>query len=673
MIKSMKNLFFKFSFVCITLFGIHACSQEVQEIYLSDMDYSLMISGWQTTKADSSVTGRPLTINKVTYERGLGTHAPSEMTFEHDGSPGRFLATVGVDDFSDKGSLEFIVFTDKGIPFRSGMMTKGDSGIDVDVNLRGVRQLSLVVDTGRDGYMYDHANWAEARFVGAKIPVPIDINNIVEEPYMLTPPAPKYPRINGAKIYGVTPGKPFLFRVATTGERPISFSAVNCPEGLHLNPETGIISGISPPKGVYEVIIKAENKFGKCEEKLKIASEGALALTPHMGWNGWYIHMREVTQKHMEEAAVAMVESGMADYGYCYVNIDAGWAKSPGMPNDPVYGSPMRAEDGTILCNKKFPDIRAFTVLVHSLGLKAGIYSSPSNVTCADFVGAYGHEAQDAKTFSDWGFDFLKYDWCSYGTLTADRKNEPDYYRNPFSLMGNILKEQERDIVFNLCQYGMDNVWEWGKEAGGHSWRIRGDIGHGGLLSNLYSVGLSQSEYHKYSGPGGWNDPDYILIGTINNIFGTTNESTPGFKQSPLSPSTQYTYMTMWSMLAAPLIFSGDMTQLDEFTLNILCNNEVIEVNQDELGAGGYCISSEDLIEVWEKPLYDGTYAVAVFNRRPVEYEIKVDWNVLNYGNATEIRDIWRQKNIRGLKALSGVKIPRNGCAMYRMKKNKVN
>ena len=655
--KTMKRLILSFGLAIL----ITACKPQ-QTVYLSDLDLSYMTSGWGTPKVDSSVTGTPLSIAGVVYERGVGSHASSEMAFVHDGSAGRFTAMVGLDDnASDTGSVEFFVFTDRGVAFSSGVMRTGDPAMPVDVNLRGVHELFLIATTTADGQAYDHANWADAQFKCNAVPQPTDCH-MNEEPYLLTPPAASTPRINGAKVYGVTPGKPFIFRIAATGERPMNFSAKDLPEGLILNAETGIITGTSPVRGEYNITITASNSQGACVDTLKIVSGDKLALTPHMGWNSWYIHLLGVTQKDMEDAAQAMVSSGLADYGYCFVNIDDGWMVKVNS-DDPIIGGPLRDKDGTILCNKNFPNMRAFTDLVHSLGLKAGLYTSPGTSTCGGYAGALHHEEQDAKTFAEWGFDFLKYDWCSYGSDTKNESDDPDYFRKPYRKMNSYLRKLPRDIIYNLCQYGMDNVWEWGAEVGGQSWRTRGDIGGPSLVDNMFSMGFFQGTIKDYSGPGGWNDPDYLLFGDIYDF------QTGGTKRSDLSPSEQYTCMTLWCMISAPLIFSGDITTLDEFTLNVLCNAEVIAVDQDPLGKSGYCVSDESMIEVWEKPLADGSWAVSVFNRRPTRASVEIDWGKLGYGEVKQVRDLWRQVDMGDIHAVSKLDIPRHGCMMFKMVK----
>ena len=288
-------------------------------------------------------------------------------------------------------------------------------------------------------------------------------NGAVNEIY--TPRPKPQPCINGPLIYGCRPGHPFLYRIPCQGERPIFFSVKGLPTDLKLDPSTGIISGKVPAKGQYELTIQAKNPKGKDERKLKIVSGEKLALTPPMGYNHWYAHYDRITDAMMREAADVIISSGMADVGYSYVNIDDCWMNAP-KNNDPKRVGQLRDETGNIVPNSYFPDMNGLTDYIHAKGLKAGIYTSPGKLTCGGFAGAFQHEEQDARQFAAWGFDFLKYDWCSFGEIVK-KDNSLDAFQKPYRKMGTILKSLDRDIVFNLCQYGMGEVWKWGAEVEG--------------------------------------------------------------------------------------------------------------------------------------------------------------------------------------------------------------
>ena len=496
---------------------------------------------------------------------------------------------------------------------------------------------------------------------GAVLTYPLSIkNDSVEERYILTPPPSPLPRINGAKIVGASAAKPFLFTVATSGNRPMTFEAAGLPKGLNLDKSSGVITGMCLQEGKYPVVVTATNSLGICRDTIEIVIGGDLALTPHMGWNSWYIYATGVTQEIMEKSAQAMYDEGLVNFGYTYVNIDDGWEVKAGS-DDPVIGGPGRDPDGTIRTNRNFPDMKSLTSYIHNLGLKAGLYSSPGRTTCGGYTGSFGYEALDIKTFSDWGFDFLKYDWCSYEKEA--KSHDLEELQKPYRLIAKLIEEADRDIILNLCQYGMGDVWKWGKEVGGRSWRTTGDIGDTrNLLASMFRIGFFQEQLKDYSGPGGWNDPDYLLFGDIYDWDKKIQ------RPSPYTPSEHYTCMTLWCMMSAPLIFSGNITSLDDFTKNILCNAEVIAVNQDKLGKQGYSIYNQDMVEIWKKDLADGTTSIAIFNKRPVGCTVAIDWHKIGYQHIHYIRDLWRQTDLGNTLEVNSFDIPAHGCVMLKMK-----
>ena len=459
---------------------------------------------------------------------------------------------------------------------------------------------------------------------------------------VLTPKPPASPRINGPAVYGARPGHQFLYRIPATGERPMRFSAAGLPRSLKLDPATGIVSGSTPgERGEYRVTFTAKNRAGSGRRAFRIVVGDTLALTPPMGWNDWYTHYNRITDKLMRAGADTMIASGMADYGYQYVNIDDCWMVRPDA-TDPEIGGEPRDAAGAIRPNKRFPDMKALADYIHSKGLKAGLYTSPGPLTCARFTGSYQHEEIDARKFAEWGFDFLKHDWCSYtkvagGTTLADRQK-------PYRLMGGILQKIDRDIVLNLCQYGMSDVWKWGGEVGGHCWRTTDDLGleKDSSLPGFYSIGFKNAEHFADAGPGRWNDPDYILIGQVGNAFKIDAPPSP----TKLTPDEQYSYMSMWALMASPLFYSGDMRYLDEFTLNVLCNTEVIDVDQDPLGKQARVVRKTASEFVLAKPMEDGSVAVGLFNLEREPRRISVSWGDLGIAGERRVRDVWRQKDI---------------------------
>lgn len=639
------------------------CSASAATTRLEELTIEWMTSGWGRTVKNQSVTGKPLGIGGETFATGVGTHATSETIIQLDGRVQSFSGRVGVDDNAGNkvASIEFILTGDDRELWRSGICRLGEKPRAFDVKLTGVRQLELLVTDAGDGANHDHADWVEAVFTheGAA-PRIQDPTPPKEEAVLLTPAAPASPRINGPKVYGVRPGSPFLYRVPCTGARPMQFSAENLPAGLTLDASSGIISGRVAAAGTFNVVLRSKNAHGEASRPFRIVAGPQLALTPPMGWNSWYIHYNRVTDRVMRQAADQMIATGMADYGYQYVNIDDCWMVKVNS-QDPNIGGPTRDAQGRLQGNKLFPDMKGLTDYIHSKGLKAGTYISPGPSTCAGYEGSYGHEELDARTFAAWGFDFLKYDWCSYGDKAGGSTLE--HFKKPYQQMWRLLQKQDRDIVFNLCQYGMGDVWRWGGEVG-HCWRTTGDLGleNGARLPGFYNIGFSNARHSEFAKPGNWNDPDYILIGWVGNAHGM-GEGTP----TTLTPNEQYSYMSMWSLMAAPLVFSGDMAKLDAFTLNVLCNAEVIDVDQDPLGKQARVIRQSRNEFVLLKELEDGGKALGLFNLDRGPARMKVSWDELGLKGTLKARDLWRQSDIGTATGSFEAQVPRHGVVLVKL------
>ena len=626
---------------------------------LAELDLSSVRQGWGTPQRDTSCEGKPLTLGGKVFPHGLGSHANATIHLALDGQVERFRAVVGVDDETGgRGSVQFTIRGDGQALFDSGVMKGKDAPKTVDLELKGVKRLSLVVTDGGDDINFDHADWGDAVFTCAGA-APAVATPPQEPKVVRTPPPPAAPRINGPRVFGVRPGSPFLFRIPCTGDRPMTFAVKELPAGLTVDAASGLITGrlADAATRTLRTTLVAENAHGRAERELRIVVGDTLALTPTMGWNHWYTHYNRITDALVRQAADAMADSGMADAGYAYVSIDDCWMNIARHADASRVG-PGRDAQGNILPNKNFPDMKGLTDYIHGKGLRAGLYTSPGPRTCAGFEGAWQHEAQDAKQFADWGFDLLKYDWCSYGNVAQGEGREK--LTRPYKLMGDLLKRQGRDIVLNLCQYGMGNVWEWGAEVGGQSWRTGGDLGF--ELHRIFEVALKNVGLREYNKPGAWNDPDYIQIGCIGNAGGM------GLPQPcPLSPNEQYSFMALWCLMASPLFYSGDMRALDEFTLNVLCNPEVIDVNQDPLGQCARLAGKADVQFVLVKDLEDGSKAVGLFNRDEFDGAVSVGWEALGVQGPQKVRDLWRQKDLGTLDGKLEATVGRRGCEVYRL------
>ncbi len=654
--QSLPGRLRTWSILVATTLGLNL--EAAETVWLDSLDLSKMRQGYGKPQINRSIREQSLRIGGRTFERGVGTHAASAFWVDLAGGTDRFQAFVGVDDAANgPATLSFQVYADGRKVFDSGVMRPGDAAKAVDVDLRQVDRLFLRVQDGGDGIGFDHANWAEAKFLVSGT-APKAGSPPREEAVILTPkPGPK-PRINGPSIYGCRPGRPFLYRIPTTGERPMKFRASGLPPGLVVDPVRGIVTGQVAKGGTFVVTFRASNQHGTARKKLRIVCGDTLSLTPSMGWNHWYAHYNRITDAMMREAADVMVRSGMADAGYQYVSIDDCWMNAPKY-DDPLRVGPLRDAQGNIVPNRHFPDMRALTAYLHAQGLKAGIYTSPGPFTCAGFAGAYQHEAQDARQFAEWGFDLLKYDWCSYGEVVkGDSRLET--FQKPYQLMGDLLKQQNRDILLNLCQYGMANVWEWGAKVGGQSWRTAGDLGF--ELDRIFEVALKNAEHREWSRPGSWNDPDYLQIGHIGAAHGM-GEPRP----CPLSPNEQYAFMSLWCLMASPLFYSGDMRTLDEFTLNVLCNPEVIEVNQDALGQCARVIPLSEDTFLMVKDMEDGSKALGLFNQGELPAQVAARWADIGLRGKPRVRDLWRHQDLGKFETEFSVAVPRRAGALVRV------
>jgi alpha-galactosidase len=364
----------------------------------------------------------------------------------------------------------------------------------------------------------------------------------------------------------------------------------------------------------------------------------SLALTPPLGWNSWNVWAARVDDAKVRAAADALVSSGLAAQGYTYVNIDDAWEGA-------------RDANGEITSNEKFPDMKALADYVHSKGLKIGIYSSPGPRTCQQrYAGSYQHEAQDAKTWSKWGFDYIKYDWCSYSDVEPNRDSLPGLQK-PYTVMRSALDQLDRDFVLSLCQYGWGHVWTWGADVGGNLWRVTGDITD--TWSSMSGIGFAQTGHEQYAGPGHWNDTDMLVVGKVG--WGAP------LRDTKLTPNEQLAHISLWALQAAPLIIGADLSQIDEFTTNLLGNPEVLAVSQDTLGKAAGRTTQNGRSEVWARRLSDGRTAVGLFNRDLIAQTVTVKWSELGLSGEQPVRDLWQRKDLGAKRDQLSVTVPRHG------------
>jgi alpha-galactosidase len=615
------------------------------EIALSSLDLSAVEQEWSSAKRNQSVDEHPLTIAGKKYANGIGTHASSTFNIAVNGNALRFRAVVGVDDeATNSASVQFLVYVDGRKGFDSGVMRKGVAKT-VDVDLKGAKTVRFAVEDGGDGIDNDHADWADAMLT-LKDPTKKPSTNVaVKEATMdIAPVDTVHTAIHGPRVIGGTPGRDFIFRVPATGQGPLKFSYKNLPAGITATGDGRVLRGSVPSEGRHTFTVTVSGPEGTDQRDITVVSgTHKLAQTPPMGWNSWNVWGLSVTADKVRAAADAFVRLGLADHGYNYVNIDDGWEAG-------------RDANGEVQTNEKFGSMPALATYVHGLGMKLGIYSSPGITTCGGYLGSLNHEAQDAATYAKWGVDYLKYDWCSYGQESkGDNLIE---YKRPYLIMREGLDKADRDIVYSLCQYGMGNVWGWGESVGGDVWRTTGDITD--TWASMSSIGFSHSDRGYRVGPSAYNDPDMLVVGRL------------GWGSSPranrLGGNEQITHITLWSMLAAPLLIGCDLTQIDDFTQRLLMNHDVIEVDQDPLGKPATRVHQDGSTEVWARPLADGSYAVALFNRGPSKTNVEVKWERdLELRGGAKVRDLWRRRDL-GTKASGlSVAVPAHGAMMFRV------
>ena len=374
-----------------------------------------------------------------------------------------------------------------------------------------------------------------------------------------------------------------------------------------------------------------------------------------MGWNSWNHFAGKVNDKTIRDTADLMVSSGMRDAGYVYVNIDDTWEGT-------------RDAQGNIQSNSKFPDMKALADYVHSKGLKIGLYSSPGDKTCAGFEGSLGHEQQDADTYAKWGFDYLKYDLCGFGKemrakLGKDPRNitteaeqaeavqmMQDAYTKMHLALGAATSKTGRPIVLSLCQYGWGAVWRWGAQVGGNLWRTTGDISD--HYRSMETIGFEQAGLARFAGPGHWNDPDMLEIGN----GGMTAEE-------------YRTHMSLWCLLAAPLLAGNDLTKMTPETQAILLNKEAIAIDQDRAGKQADRIYAEGHLEVWGRGLADGSRAIGIFNRNDIALTLSLGMDRLGLPNgANQIRDLWKHADIPNPGRTFEALVPPHGVIFLRVR-----
>ena len=655
------------SFISLVGFG-----QAPISIWLKDLPMNQYESGMFAPKPNTAFSGNPLRLAGRTYTNGLGARATSALFFHLKGNGIRFKARVGQDDGSKPGyPVRFVVVGDRKVIWESPLMKISDKEIPIDVDITGIQKLGLLMTDTMNGISGAYGDWIEAEFqLKDSLVEPVKYES---QTYILTPAPEKKPTLNTAPIFGATPGAPFLFRLSATGERPLQFSAKGLPQGLKLDPNTGIISGTVLQKGEYGVHTFAINKFGTHQKYLRIRIGDTISLTPPIGWNGWNSWARDIDEKKVRASLRAFVEKGLYNHPWTYINIDDCWQGARG------------GKHNSIQPNERFPNWKGLIDSVHELGLKFGLYSTPwissyagytggssnekdgyygdsikNNKRNYRYVGKYRFDQNDAYQWADWGVDYMKYDWRMDVNSTE--------------LMQKALKKSGRDIVYSLSNSApIEQAADWARLS--NCFRTGGDIKDS--WQSLYKSGFTVDKWAPFSGPGHWMDPDMLVIGEVS----TGSPVHP----TRLTADEQYTHMSLWSLLTAPIIIGCPLERMDAFTLNLFTNDEVLEINQDALGKSARLLQNKDGYQIWAKPMEDGSWAVGLFNtgnfgETPVSNfvwgdekprQVSFDFSLLGKTGMYRVRDVWRQKTLGMIQNNFTCTVPYHGVMLLRLYPNK--
>ena len=498
--------------------------------------------------------------------------------------------------------------------------------------------------------------------------------------WILTPKPSDEPKINAVRVYGVRPRNEFRYKIPATGNKPITYSIEHLPEGLFLNSHNGLITGVLNEKGEHRITLIARNQFGQDSREMTIKVGERICLTPPMGWNSWYTWSESVSDEKIREAVDAFVRLGLIDYGWTYINIDDCWQGK------------REGENKALQANEKFPEMKVLCNYVHDQGLKIGIYSTPWVSSYAGFrggtcdnpqgtydtfaipeknrqqpsqfagsypgvhrknlsrIGEYWFLDADAKQIAEWGFDYVKLDWKPNDIATTKH-----FYRD--------LQNSGRDIIFSVSNNAPIGNAE-GLAAYSNLWRTTTDISDS--WTKIIEIVDTQYQWRRYTGPGHWSDPDMLQIGN----FGTPNTYIGKTVPSKLTPDEQYSQMSFWALQAAPLILSCNLNEMDDFTLSLITNREVIDIDQDPLGiSADYLWLDNDDFKILFKALYDGSMAVGIFNMTDGRKDYLLDLKEFHYLDSFKVRDVWRQKDLGVFENHITVTINPHGVRLLRLMK----
>lgn len=663
---TLKNIKWCFSILISITFVINSYSQK--NYHIEDLDISNMTSGWKVPSLNKSIKGTLLKIGQVKSRNGIGVNSTSKLMIKVDGFAKRIHGIVGVDDCSNQvGSVVFYILGDRKVLWSSGIMHKGDSAMSFNVDLSGIKVIGMLVTDAQDGISYDYADWINVVIESDKLPVPLkyDNNEIV--------PIPKNSKvsINIPKVIGIVLGKLYHQYIPISGTKPIKVKLEFMPKGSFFDSTKQEIVFMDVPNGIYRIKITAENSFSKDTLSCLIKIGSKNSLTPPLGWNSWNCYGAKINDSLIFSTVKVMHELRLNDYGWSYIIIDDGWQ------------GPRDTQNLTITPNINFNNIENLSSYIVDHGFKLGIYSTPWITSFAGYCGSssdstngywsnsihgnrkyikhgkYTFEKFDVMQFDKWKVDFVKYDWNPIDTAALFR-------------MKKALNESRRNVVFSISNSGdIVDIESYKKSC--NLWRTTSDIKGEWYLGNRDGKNgqgfLDLMNYHKnfydYQEPGFWNDPDMLVIGNVG--WGNNTHSS-------LSPFQQMSHFTLWCIWSAPLILGNDFKTIDQTTINLITNTDVIQINQDPLGKQAKEVFNKDGIVIFEKELADSSIAIAVFNTvneyddvsnyfywpSGITKSVFIKFSDFGFTNCL-IRDLWEQKDLGLFKNYIELKVPEYG------------
>lgn len=487
----------------------------------------------------------------------------------------------------------------------------------------------------------------------------------------LLPHAAGAPKINATPVFGASPGKEFFYAVPVRGERPLRFRVSGrLPRGIVFSPETGWFQGRALEAGEFPVVLSAENALGRDEKPFRIViGENRICLTPLLGWTSWNACTMNVTDELVRRNASALVEKGLAARGYSYINIDSCWQGA----RDPVTNA--------IQGNCNFPDMKGLAAYIHSLGLKAGIYSTPMvhawgstpdrllpgstgyPLDPRHFHGYFGgcgmcgFEENDARQWAEWKFDYLKYDWPSCDEEHTRKISE-------------ALRKTDRDFVLSLttsCK--LEWIDTYRKCA--NMYRSNNDTVD--TWERLSANAFQADAWAPHIAPGNWFDMDMLALGRMTIGRTSSDFRETALRENRLSRNERITHVSMWALFPSPIQISCDLASIDDLTLALLSNEEILALNQDELGCGAICIQ-EDLRrdadgsilrhgKIYRRRLAGNAEAFGFFNLG----ENTETFSCPIPSSRRTVRDLWAQRDLAVSGGTLSFDIPPHGCRIVRL------